>query len=102
MNNIFAYACAYHVLAKISKMPVKNRNFKISSGPDLATHTQLLQFLHLIAYCVEKGNLHLSHVIEYCLLRTYLVIIHKKSKLKILHRSFYLSKKEVFHETASL
>ena len=33
----------YRVLARISKMPVQNTNFKISARPDLATY--LLQIL---------------------------------------------------------
>ena len=35
--------CTSRVLARISKMPVQNSNFKISSCPDLATY--LLQIL---------------------------------------------------------
>ena len=60
------------VLARIFKMPDQNSNSKISARPDLAT--QLRQILiptifnKLIAYCVEKGNSHFSHVFEVGLL----------------------------------
>ena len=51
--------------------------------------------LHLIAHCVKKGHLHISHVLEDGLLENYL-FPPKKSKLKIIHYTFCLSKREVF------
>ena len=53
---------------------------------------------HLIAYCVKKGILHFSYVLGDCLLEKYLVITPQKSKLKILHLIFCLSKNEVFRK----
>ena len=47
------------------EMPAQNSNSKISAHPDLAT--QLIQILiptTLIVYCIEKGNLHFSHLLE--------------------------------------
>ena len=81
-------------------MPVQNSNFKTCACPDLASQLLLLSpyQLHLIACCVKKGNLHISHVIEDGLLETYLVDTLKKSKLKILHRNFCVSKKQVFRK----
>ena len=56
-------------------MPVQIGNFKISACPDLAT--QLLQFLIPTIFgsrLCQKGNVHISHVLEDDLLRKYLVI----------------------------
>ena len=52
----------------------------------------------LIAYCVKKSNLHISRVKEDGLLGKHLVITTQKSKMKILHRNFCLSEKEVFRK----
>ena len=52
------------VLARILRMSVQNSNLKISDDcahPDLATQLILTKKLHLIAYCVKKGNLHSRH-----------------------------------------
>ena len=88
------------VLARISKMPVRNSYFKISARPDLATY--LLQILIPATYnsleCVKKSNLHFSYVLEDGLLGKYLVITPLKSKLKNHHRKFCLSKQEVFRK----
>ena len=88
------------VLARISKMPVQNSNFKVSAHPDLTT--DLLQILIPPAISnskwVKKGNLHFSYVLEDGLLGKYLVITTQKSKLKNLHRIFCLSKQEVFRK----
>ena len=54
--------------------------------------------LHLIAYCVKKGNLHFSYVLEDGLLGKYLVITPHKSKLKNHNRNFCLSKQVVFRK----
>ena len=90
---------AYKVLARISKMPVQNSNSKISARPDLAMNLlQSLYQLHLTAYCVKTGSLHFSYILKNGLLGKYLVITPKKPKLKILHRNFCLSNKEVFRK----
>ena len=49
-----------------------------------------------MGHCVKKGILHFSYGLEYSLLGKYLVITLQKSKLKIFHCKFCLSKKEVF------
>ena len=59
------------------------------------TFYSLLCQLYLIAYCVKKGNLHFSDVLENGLLEKYLVFTPKELKVKILHRNFCLYKKEV-------
>ena len=67
-------------------MSVQNSNAKISVHPDLATN--LLQILippHLITYCVRKGNLHFSYVLDDGLLGKYLVITPKKVRHDQLH-----------------
>ena len=65
------------VLARISKMPVLNTNFKISARPDL--NTNLLQIPTTFeAYCVKKGNLLFCFVIEDGLFGKYLVITPQK------------------------
>ena len=85
------------VLARISKKPVQNSNFKISARPDLATY--LLQILipaTINSLVCHKGHLHIFHIIEDDLFGKYLLILPQKSKLKNLHRIFFLSKQEVF------
>ena len=80
-------------------MPVKNSNFKNFARPDLATY--LLQILvpdTCNSFVCQKGNLHFSSVLEDGLLGKYLVITHRKSKLKNHHRKFCLSKQEVFRK----
>ena len=85
------------LLAKISKMPVQNSNSKIVACPDLAT--QLLQILiyklYLKAYCVKKGNLHFSHVLEDDLL-----VITPKSQNKKFFIEILPAQKGGFQETA--
>ena len=53
------------VLARISKMPVQNSNFKNSANPDLATN--LLQILipgTIYSLVCQKGNVHFCYVLE--------------------------------------
>ena len=71
------------VLARISKKLVQNSNSKYSARPDLAilSYFKSLYQLHFTAFCVKKGNLHLSHVLEDKLLGKYVVITLKKSIL---------------------
>ena len=71
------------VLPRIFKMPVQKGNSKSSAHPDLVV--QLLQILIPTIF---------SHVPEDGLLERYMVITSKKSKWKILHRNFCLSKKK--------
>ena len=74
------------VLATISKIPVQSSIYK--SQP---VHIELLSFfrhlhqLYLVFYCVKKGNLFLSHVLEEGLLGIDVVINPKKTEeLKLL------------------
>ena len=87
------------VLARISKMPDQNSNSESSAHPNLATNLfQITLPSTYISLLCQKGNSHFSYVLEDGLLGKYLVITPKKSKLKILHRRFCLSKKEVFRK----
>ena len=78
-------------------MPVQNSNskFLLVQIYLLIYFTSLFQ-QHLIAFCVKKGNLQFSHVLEEGLLGQYLAITPKKAKLKILHRNLCLSKEVSF------
>ena len=82
----------FHALSYMYIFALRNPNFKSNSM------TVSLYQLYFKAYCVNKGNLHLSYVLEDGLLVKYLVITQKKSKLKILHRNICLSKKEVYRK----
>ena len=94
-NDIWRWVVHAQVLARILKMPVQNNHSKISAHPDLAYQiVKILILTTLIAYCVEKGNLHFSHALQDGLFRKYLVITPKKSKLKIPFRKFCLSKEK--------
>ena len=91
----------YRVLARISKLPVQNSNFKISACPDLPTN--LLQILIPTTFnglLCQKGQLTLQLGPRIWLFGKYLVITLQKSKLKILHRKFCLSQKGGLQETA--
>ena len=66
------------VLARIFKMPVQNSNSKVPARPDLAFHLlEFLNQLHFIAFCIKKGNLHFSQIIENDLLGKYLFLPQK-------------------------
>ena len=93
------YTPEFRVLARISKMPVQIAILRFLPIPiKLLIYFKSLYQLHLIAYCVKKGILHFSHVLEDGLLGKYLVVTLHMSKLKILHRKFCLSKKKVFRK----
>ena len=47
---------------------------------------------------VKKGIIHFNYVLEVGLFGKFLVITLQKTKLKILHRKFFLSKKQVFRK----
>ena len=49
--------------------------------------------VHVIAYCVKKGNLHFSHVIEDGLLEKYSIIIQKNQNSKFFTKIFARPKK---------
>ena len=77
------------VLARIFKMPVQNSNSKVSARPDLAFHLlEFLNQLNSIAYCIKKGNLHFSHIIENDLLGKYLVFTPKSQNWKFFIENF--------------
>ena len=66
------------VLARISKMPVQNSNFKIYARPDLATNLlQILVPAKVNSLVCQKDNLHFSYVLEDGLLGNYWVITVK-------------------------
>ena len=89
----------HRVLARISKMPVQNSNFKISARPDLATYVlKILIPATFNSLVCQNGNLYVSYVLEDSLLGKYLVITPQKSKLKNHHRNFCLSNQEVFRK----
>ena len=63
------------VLASILKMPVRKSNSKVSSCLDLPTDLFIpTTFKRLLS---QKGNLHISHVLENGLLGKYLFITHE-------------------------
>ena len=80
-------------------MPVQNSNFKISAHPDLATN--ILRIL-IPAICDsplwQKGNFHLSYVLEDGFLGICMVTNPHKIKLKNLLRKYCLSKQESFRK----
>ena len=87
------------VLARISKMPVQNSNFKISARPHLAI--DLLQILIQATFnslVCHKGQFTLQLCPRRWFVRKIFVYYPQKSKLKNLHRNFCLSKQEVFRK----
>ena len=87
----------HHCIGQIS-IRVKNdcQNFYPSRFSNSATSIKSEYKLHSIAYCVKKGNLNFSHVLEDGLLGKYLIVIPKKSKLKILQLKIVASPKTRF------
>ena len=95
------------VLARISKVPVQNSNFKIFARPDLATYLLKILIPAIINSLVcQKGNLLFSYVLKGGLLGKYLVTTPLESKLKKIFMEFfacpnrrflgnYLSKRQV-------
>ena len=60
----------------------------------LLVYFKSLYLIHLIGYCINKGNLHFSFILKGSLSGKYLVITLTKLKLKILYRNFCLSKRQ--------
>ena len=96
---------SYSLLARISKMPVQNSNFKISACPDLAT--QLLQILipaTINRLVCQKGQFTLQLCPRIWFVRTWL-LLPKSQNWKIFIEIFdcpnrrflenYLSKRQV-------
>ena len=82
------------VLARISKMPVQNSNYKISARPDLAT--DLLQSLIPTTFnslLCQKWQFTYLLCHRKWFLRIIFVFTPKMSKLNILNRNFCLSKR---------
>ena len=84
------------VLARISKMPVQNSNFKISARPDLATN--LLQILipaTINSLVCQKGQF----TLQLCPRRWFVrKIFGYYTNEKNYHRTFCLSKQELFRK----
>ena len=83
------------VLARISKMPVQNSNFKRNSRPDLAIY--LLQILIPATFNIlvcQKGQLTLPLCPRRWFVRK--IFGYYTSKLKNHHRNLCLSKQEFF------
>ena len=92
----------HRVLARNSKMPVQNSNFKISARLDLATNLfQILIPTTIKSLMCKKGQCTLQLCPRRWFVRKYLNITRftpQKSKLNSLHRNFCLSKQEVFRK----
>ena len=97
----FFYVCVNQGLSQESKIARLKPQFQNFCPSRYSFNFRSLQVLCLIPFCVKKGNLHFSNVIEDGLLGKYLIITPKK--VKIGNSSFkYLPFQKVgFQETVS-